>query len=632
MAETKGITIEFRGDTAQFEQAVKTVNGDLKKTKSEISLLNKQLKFDPKNVEALGKKFDLLKKKEELLKEQTDVLKQGLEKLDPNTKEWDVYNRQLQKAQYELQAISDEISKLPSAKLQVLSKEFEEWGKRLDEIGDKVENIGKKLSVLSVGIVGLATSGVKFNAQLEQYETAFTTLIGDAEKASKAISDIQTDASGTPFSVDALIEANRYLISAGVEADEARETILALGDAISATGGGSNELTRMASNLQQIKNLGKASSVDIKQFANAGINIYGLLAETTGKNVEQLKKMDISYDVLNEALKKASQEGGRYYNAMENQSQTLAGSVNVLKSSFSQLLGELSKSLVPTIKKVVDFLTQLIQKVREMSPEQQEMITRVGGLLALLSPLLIAGGKMITMLGGISAKFSALLKNERIVSLFAKLTANGSSLGGVLKSILTIIKGIISPVTIIIGILATLYLTNETIREQINGIIATLVNLFQPTIQLIINVLNIVWSIIDALIDGLKKMWDEFKRSDAFKTFIQIVQDIISWVQSLIDWISTLIGWLVEATSWFLNLIGLAKDFNGSVGGVTGRLPRNGEAISSGGYGSGGFNSGGLVLTTNFTVNTNNVGRADVKQWANWIADDINEALGRKIR
>ena len=55
----------------------------------------------------------------------------------------------------------------------------------------------------------------------------------------------------------------------------------------------------------------------------------------------------------------------------------------------------------------------------------------------------------------------------------------------------------------------------------------------------------------------------------------------------------------------------------------------------SGGYGalmSGGYSSGGLVLNANFNVNANNVTRSDVKTWANWMADDINEALGRKIR
>lgn len=55
----------------------------------------------------------------------------------------------------------------------------------------------------------------------------------------------------------------------------------------------------------------------------------------------------------------------------------------------------------------------------------------------------------------------------------------------------------------------------------------------------------------------------------------------------------------------------------------------------SGGYGalnSGGFASGGISLNANFNVNANNVTKADVQNWASWLADGINEELGRRIQ
>jgi len=632
MAETKGITIQFRGDTTDFEKAVKQVNGSLKETKSEISLVNKQLKFDPKNVEALTKKLDLLHQKEKLVAEQVRVLQEGLNNFDPNTKEWDNYNKQLQKAQLELQAIQKELKTLPSAEIQALSKNFEEWGNKLEKVSGKLETLSRKLAIVSGGVVALATQGVRFNAQLEQYQTAFTTLIGDGEKASQVLQQIQEDASKSPFSTESLIEANQYLISAGVEADESRQMIMALGDAIASTGGGSAELSRMAMNLQQIKNLGKASSVDIKQFANAGINIYGLLAETTGKNVEQLKKMDITYEQLLEAFTKASSEGGKYFGAMESQSETLNGSLSTLKDTINQLLGELTQSLVPIIKNVIKFVNDIIKKVKEMSPEQKEMITRIGTILALLSPMLAIGGKLTGMFGGLSTGFANLLKNEKVVSIFAKLTSNGSGLFGVLKSIWTVVKGIINPFTVILGILAVLYASNEDIRNQINGIVESLINLFKPTIDLIINIIQILWELFKEIVNILQIMWDNFRQSEAGQRFIDIIKQIISWVQTAIDWISKLVGWLVDATNWFLNLINVGRDAQSyTIGGsARGDYSSNGGAWVSK---SGGFNSGGqITLNANFTVNSNNIGRDEVRQWSSWIADDINEALGRKIR
>ena len=164
------------------------------------------------------------------------------------------------------------------------------------------------------------------------------------------MNQIKEDARTTPFDVSGLTQANRLLISTGISADEARDTILALGDAVSASGGGNDELQRMAVNLQQIKNAGKATALDIRQFAYAGINIYQLLADYTGKTTEEVRDMEISYEVLSGALKQASKEGGKFYNAMNKQSKTLKGQISNLKDGFSMLAGSLSEPVFDYIK------------------------------------------------------------------------------------------------------------------------------------------------------------------------------------------------------------------------------------------------------------------------------------------
>lgn len=199
----------------------------------------------------------------------------------------------------------------------------------------------------------IASYGLLYDMQMETYQTGLETLLGSSQEAIKTMEQIKEDARTTPFEVSGLTQANRLLISAGINADEARETILALGDAVSASGGGDNELQRMAVNLQQIKNAGKATALDIKQFAYAGINVYQLLADYTGKSVEQVKDMEISYEDLSGALKKASKEGGKYYNAMNKQSKTLKGQLSNLKDGFSMLAGTLSEPIFKAIKDTV---------------------------------------------------------------------------------------------------------------------------------------------------------------------------------------------------------------------------------------------------------------------------------------
>ena len=207
-------------------------------------------------------------------------------------------------------------------------------------------NLLTKLASQAVQMVSTVVStGLDFNRQMENYQLAFENLLGDAQAANDALDAIKADAASTPFDVAGLVSANRLLISTGQSAEEARQVINALGNAVSASGGGNEELQRMAANLQQIANVGQAAAVDIKQFAYAGIDIYGILSDYTGKSREEVQQLKISYDLLAEALKAASEEGGRYAGAMEAYSQTLQGRMDTLADNAAQLAGALTEGL-----------------------------------------------------------------------------------------------------------------------------------------------------------------------------------------------------------------------------------------------------------------------------------------------
>lgn len=189
-------------------------------------------------------------------------------------------------------------------------------------------------------LVKVGEIGIQYNAQIETYTAALTTALGNEAQAVAAIEQIKKDAAATPYSVDSLVQANSLLISTGESAENARNTIMALTDAISATGGGNAELTRMALNLQQIRNTGKAMSIDLRQFSNAGIDVYRILADYTGKTRAEVDELTVSYDLLSAALQAAASEGGLYFGANAAQAATLNGQISTLKDNVSQKLGE----------------------------------------------------------------------------------------------------------------------------------------------------------------------------------------------------------------------------------------------------------------------------------------------------
>lgn len=233
---------------------------------------------------------------------------------------------------------------------------------------------------------GFISSGIEYNAQIEKYTTGFTNMLGSAEAAQQVMSQIQEDAAKTPFDVESLTQANQYLISAGENAGYARKTIMALGDAVSATGGGNDELNRMSQNLQQIANTGKATTADIKQFAYAGIDVYGILADYTGKSTAEVQNMTISYDLLTAALQAASEEGGRYYNSMDTQSQTMNGRVSTLKDNVKQLAGLMTGDLSSGVGVVIGNLNDMLVAAQE-AYKTDGWIGLAGAITGLTEPI-----------------------------------------------------------------------------------------------------------------------------------------------------------------------------------------------------------------------------------------------------
>lgn len=128
---------------------------------------------------------------------------------------------------------------------------------------------------------------------------------------------------------------------------------------------------------------------------------------------------------------------------------------------------------------------------------------------------------------------------------------------------------------------------------------------------------------------------------------LAIVDEILSSAEGVtnaeIEFIDRWNNWTPETKT-------LTVVFN-TVGGIPGGYGGSGGfgSLNSGGYGdiisnlassinrsianfrSGGFKSGGLTNNVYFNVSSNNIGREQVKAWATWIVDDLNEALGKQI-
>ena len=502
----KGIFVEIGGDTSGLQKALKSVYAEAGKLERELQTIDKALKFDPKNTTLLSQKQQVLQKDIAETTQKLNDLKTAQEDYkyvggDLNSSKYRALQREIIETENKLKSLKVEASNWTQ-----VSKKLEELGNKMKSVGDKVTSLGKSFSVVSAGITAVLGAGVKYNADIEKSTKAFETFLGSAEEADKAISAIKKQSSSSIFDTKELIQANQMLITTGESADDSRKVISSLADAIALTGGGNDELNRMAVNLQQIKNVGKASSQDIKQFAMAGIDIYGILAETTGKTVAEVKEMDITYEQVSQALNKAASEGGKYYKGQESMANTLSGSVSKLKKTFQELAGEMAQSLMPTITKLTSKIQGLADKFKSLSPEQKAMITKIALIVAAIGPLLIIVGKMIS-LGG-----TVMLIGSKIAGLMASLSAGT----GALSAAITVLTGpvgiIIGVLTALVAIFVALWNKSETFRNSIIAIGESMVNTFNEHIK----------PAIDDMMTALGTLWND------------ILMPIVEWIASVL--------------------------------------------------------------------------------------------------
>lgn len=393
-----------------------------------------------------------------------------------------------------------------------LGLDTSEYDKNVDKATKKGKDLGNTLgtklaSAAKIGaqaimaaataagaaVAGLAKVGIEYNAQIETYTMGLTTLLGSAEEAQKAIENIKQDAARTPFDVASLVQANQLLIGAGVSASDARKTIIALGDAISATGGGSAELARMAANLQQIKNVGQATAIDIKQFANAGINIYKVMADYLGTTTEQVKNVSIGYDDLSAALIKAASAGGMFEGSMQRQSQTFNGIMSTLKDNAKALIGEVFQPL--SSKLAQEILPQANKYLQELADAY-----RKGGTAAMIK----ATGRILAKM--IDAVISAAPKF--LEGLFTLLGALGEELVNSFPRIAKLLTDLFTKIL--------LWITSKNTIKGIIGAVGKILSalaiaVFNALPDLIKGLMSNTIDIIESVLSG--EMFDEILRS-----------------------------------------------------------------------------------------------------------------------
>jgi len=220
-------------------------------------------------------------------------------------------------------------------KFQSMSSSITESFKRAEQ-GSKI--FAGSLVAIGVGI-GFA---VKQAGEMEMLRTSLDTLTGSAEKGAKVFSDLNSFAAKTPFETGDLAKATQTMLGFGITSEKVMPNLQMLGDI---SMGNAEKLKGLSLAFSQIQSTGRLMGQDLLQMINQGFNPLTIISQKTGKSMIELKKeMEagaISAEMVSDAMKTATGQGGLFYKGMEKGALTLTGVTSTLKDTIGMTIREM---------------------------------------------------------------------------------------------------------------------------------------------------------------------------------------------------------------------------------------------------------------------------------------------------
>lgn len=405
-------------------------------------------------------------------------------------------------------------------------------------------------SAAGAGVAAVAKMGIEYNAQMQSYQTAFTTMLGSAEKAQKLTDDLKEMAAATPLAMTDLADASQILLAFGSSAEELPDQLKRLGDVAQ---GDAQALGTMATAFGRIQSNGYASLEEINMMIDQGFNPLNIIAEQTGETMAEVRDRvsagKVSFEELSNALQIATDEGGQFFNAMQNQSETFEGQMSTLEDNLSALAGTLTEDLFGSLAE--NTLPQVNAWVDELMTAAEE-----GGVEGAVE----ASGSILTemitsLLNGAPQMIETA--TSLVQSFLGSIRDNGPEVvDGAIGVVMSLISGFIECLPDLIDTAATLVASllagigdhlPEILEMGVRLVAAIIEGLITAIPRLVVGALDLISSIITAFgdVDWLQL---------GVNIVVGIIDGIKSRASSLMDSIRHMAANALEAAKDFFGI------------------------------------------------------------------------------
>lgn len=317
-----------------------------------------------------------------------------------------------------LERLNAEIKRLDAA-----NKDAVASSKNLKEIHSRLLDTAGQLKrafalIFSVSqIRNYISSIAQVRGEFELQQRSLQALLGDTRAANAIFNKTVALAVQSPYQIKDLVSYTKQLAAYRIEQDKLYDTTKRLADVSAALG---IDMQRTILAYGQVKAAAYLRGTEVRQFTEAGINLYGELqryfqevkgeAYTTAQIVDMISKRKVTFEDIEAIFKRMTDQGGMFYNMQAIQAETLQGKIANLNDSIDVMLNSIGKQNEWALKGAVSGATALLSS--------WESITRVGRRLLELLVLV----KITSMQTGVPMK-KAFLKNVDFVAISKGMSA-----------------------------------------------------------------------------------------------------------------------------------------------------------------------------------------------------------------
>lgn len=352
---------------------------------------------------------------------------------------------------------------------------------------DTAGQLSRQLALLfSVSqIEGYIRKIVEVRGQFELQQVALRAILQDKDKADKIFSQTMQQALKSPFQAMQLVTFTKQLAAYRIESDKLFDTTKRLADVSAGLG---VDIQRLILAYGQVKAAAYLRGTEVRQFTEAGINLYGELqsyfeevkgeAYTTAQIVDMISKRMVKFEDVEAVFQRMTDKGGLFYNMQEVQVNTLHGQINRLKDVISIMQNEIGKSNQEgflSISTAINLANTLLENWRMVASVLKTIITAYGTFKTVSGAMWIA--ERIYMTKGIamqktriSLKFKEIMatRTQTAATVGATAAQNGLNMA-VAKNPYGAILAVITAVGV--AIYEVIQNTNR-LKEALDGIAA----------------------------------------------------------------------------------------------------------------------------------------------------------------